>query len=170
MLQIRIASPCTEKWESMAGDERSRHCDRCRLNVFNIKELTEVEVRALFLKAEGRVCGRIFRRRDGTVLTKDCPTGLAAVRRKALIAATMLVSIVLALASFRGRSCRTPSSLGGESWFDRVAFSVGRLINEFSPFEETSGALAGDTYVPKRTGASQGKLEKKTPVWDTSGY
>ena len=48
----------------MSGDERVRHCARCRLNVFNVKEMTEVEVRALFMKTEGRVCGRVGCARD----------------------------------------------------------------------------------------------------------
>ena len=157
-LQVRIASPCTEKWESMAGDERTRHCARCKLNVFNIKELTEVEVRALFLKAEGRVCGRVFRRPDGTVLTKDCPKGLAAVRRKALIGVTMAATLVLALVGFRAKSCPTSSGSSGDGWFNREVGArfidaretlrqtrtLGPLINELYPIEMRAGDMVID--------------------------
>lgn len=155
-LQVRIASPCTEKWESMSGNERVRHCALCKLNVFNIKELTEVEVRALFLQTEGRVCGRVFRRRDGTVITRDCPRGLAAVRRKAMIAVAMTATLLLALVGYRARSCPTPSSrYAGESWFDRTVGArfidaretlretrtLGPLIDELFPQEMTAGAM-----------------------------
>jgi hypothetical protein len=135
-LQVRIASPCSEKWESMTGGERVRFCARCRLNVFNVKELTEVEVRALFLKAEGRVCGRVYRRPDGTVLTKDCPTGLAAVRRKALVAVTMAVALVLAVVGFRAKSpLMSPSDGGREGWFQRTLQA--RLIDARETLRQT---------------------------------
>ena len=26
---------------------------------------------------EGKLCGRVYQRKDGTVLTRDCPTGVA---------------------------------------------------------------------------------------------
>ena len=50
-----------------------RHCTLCDLNVYNFAELTREEIRAL-LTSEGRVCGRLYRRADGTLLTRDCPS------------------------------------------------------------------------------------------------
>lgn len=76
---LRIAAPCDMAWESMAGDERVRHCTLCSLNVYNFAEMTRDEIRALLLRTEGRVCGRLYRRADGTLLTSDCPTGLRAL-------------------------------------------------------------------------------------------
>jgi hypothetical protein len=66
----------------MTGDERARHCAQCRLNVYNVENLSADEVRQLIGQKEGRVCFRFMLRKDGTLLTKDCPVGLAAVRRK----------------------------------------------------------------------------------------
>jgi hypothetical protein len=34
--RIEIASPCTVEWDSMTGDDRSRFCGQCKLNVYNI--------------------------------------------------------------------------------------------------------------------------------------
>ena len=59
----------------MPGDERQRHCDRCALQVYNLSAMTRREISDLVSKAEGRVCGRFFRRQDGTLLTRDCPVG-----------------------------------------------------------------------------------------------
>ena len=146
-IEVRISSPCTEKWESMVGDDRVRHCAKCRLNVFNLKELTEPEVRALLSKAEGRVCTRVFARADGTVLTKDCPTGVALLRRRALGAVTMVAALALAVVGFRfgsRRSCPTQAEGG---WFERTVTSrvidaretlrdtktLGPVINELFP-------------------------------------
>jgi hypothetical protein len=121
-LELRIAAPCTERWEDMTGDEQVRHCAKCKLNVFNTKELTEDEVRALLAKKDGRVCGRVYRRADGTVLTRDCPTGLRLVRKKALMAVAMTASMLVAGTAYAlGRSapaCATPGA--PQSWFDRT--------------------------------------------------
>lgn len=79
---IRIASPCTVNWEQMKGDDRVRHCDACNLNVYNLAAFTEAEIRALVANRKGRLCGRIYQRRDGTVLTQNCPVGMRAVARR----------------------------------------------------------------------------------------
>ncbi|HEY6046048.1 MAG TPA: hypothetical protein VIU65_05550, partial [Pyrinomonadaceae bacterium] len=80
--RLRIASPCPVSWEQMKGDERSRFCDLCSFHVYNIAELTASEAKSLIAKTEGRICARLFRRSDGTVITKDCPVGLRAIRRR----------------------------------------------------------------------------------------
>ena len=98
---LRIASPCSVSWEGMDGDARVRHCAVCSLNVYNLSEMTREEVRTLLARSEGRrVCGRLYRRADGTVLTGDCPTGLRALRRRASRIAAAAVSALLSLPSF----------------------------------------------------------------------
>jgi hypothetical protein len=92
---LSVATPCPKAWADMAGDDRVRFCDQCNLNVYNLAELTAKETQKLILSSGGRVCGRLFRRADGTVLTKDCPVGLKAMRtrisrRTAAVFATLL--------------------------------------------------------------------------------
>lgn len=92
---LRIASSCPANWEQMSGDERVRSCDLCHLQVYNIARLTRSEVAALISSTEGRICARLYRRADGTIITKDCPVGLRAVRRRvAAIAGAVFASIV----------------------------------------------------------------------------
>jgi hypothetical protein len=64
----------------MPGDERSRFCHACKLHVYNLSALTEPEALSLLQEHEGRLCARVYRRADGTVLTQDCPVGVAALR------------------------------------------------------------------------------------------
>src|ERR1043166_780954 len=94
---LRVASQCSVSWEAMEGDERMRHCAVCSLNVYNFAGMTRDEVRALLARSEGRVCGRLYRRADGTLLTRDCPTGLRALRRRASRAAAAVVAALLSL-------------------------------------------------------------------------
>ncbi|HLM02755.1 MAG TPA: hypothetical protein VK400_17010 [Pyrinomonadaceae bacterium] len=90
---MRVASPCAANWDEMLGDERRRFCSACSLNVYNLSGMTRDEAENLLLASEGRVCVRFYRRRDGTILTKDCPVGWQAVKRRMSRAATAFVSL-----------------------------------------------------------------------------
>lgn len=82
--QLKIASPCTASWDEMQGDERVRFCQHCRLNVYNLSAMSRREAEALVKEKEGRLCVRFYKRRDGTVLTDNCPVGFRAARRMLL--------------------------------------------------------------------------------------
>lgn len=107
---LRVATPCHTTWEGMTGDERVRHCSLCSLNVYNFAEMTRDEVRALLMRTEGRVCGRLYRRADGTVLTSDCPTGLRAIRQRMSRLAAAAIAALFSLSAFAsdGKSCEKP--------------------------------------------------------------
>lgn len=111
-LTLRVASPCSEKWESMQGDERTRFCAKCRLDVHDVRELSEREVVQLLSKATGRVCGRIYQRPDGTVLTKDCPVGLARVRRQFAMAVMTVAALLVAMVGLRAAGSERSRSRG----------------------------------------------------------
>lgn len=96
---LRIASPCPVGWERMTGDNRKRFCGLCSLNVYNISEMNAPEVEALVWTSEGRVCARMYRRADGTVITRDCPVGLSAYRKKVSRFAGATLAMILGLFS-----------------------------------------------------------------------
>lgn len=75
---LDIASPCKASWSAMKGDDRTRLCSHCEKHVYNIAAMTSSEVEDLIRATEGRFCSRLYRRRDGTVLTADCPVGAVA--------------------------------------------------------------------------------------------
>ncbi len=112
--KLRVASPCSVAWEAMAGDERVRHCDSCRLNVYNTAEMTRAEVEAMVLGREGRLCVRMYRRADGTVLTKDCPVGLRAYARRVGRLATAAAGAVFALCTAAVAQNPRPAASGGK--------------------------------------------------------
>ncbi len=96
--QLRIATPCPAKWEQMSGNDSVRFCDVCQLNVYNIAGLTRSETESLIASAEGRLCARLYRRTDGTVLTKDCPVGLRALRMRISKRAAAVFAMLVGLA------------------------------------------------------------------------
>ncbi len=94
---IRIASPCSADWEGMFGSDRKRFCGDCKLNVYNLSDMSRREAENLILSSEGRLCVRLFRRSDGTILTKNCPVGWAAVKLRASRVVTAAFSMIAGL-------------------------------------------------------------------------
>ena len=83
----------------MTGDDRVRFCDSCQLNVYNFAELTRKEAEEIIRTTEGRICGRLYRRADGSVITKDCPVGLRAVRRRVARIAGAVFATLMSMCS-----------------------------------------------------------------------
>jgi hypothetical protein len=96
---IRIASPCQANWNEMFGNDRKRFCAECKLNVYNLSEMTKAQAESFVQNAEGRVCVRLYRRADGTVLTQDCPVGWAKIKQRTRAVATAVFSLIVSLFS-----------------------------------------------------------------------
>ena len=97
---LRIASPCPAAWDSMQGDDRVRFCASCSKHVYNVSDLTADEAVALIQNSEGHSCVRLYRRKDGTVLTADCPVGIRfAIRRRLIRMASAGVVVFIMLRS-----------------------------------------------------------------------
>jgi hypothetical protein len=78
-------------------NDRVRFCQQCQLHVYNLSAMNTAEARALVAKSEGRLCARMYRRADGSVITQDCPVGVAALRRRTgrALAACLAVGMFL---------------------------------------------------------------------------
>jgi hypothetical protein len=99
---VRVASPCYARWDEMAGDDRVRFCGSCRKNVYDLSNMSRGEAEALVRGAEGRLCVRFYRRADGTLLTQNCPVGLAAARQRLAIIVTAVAAWLGLLTAFFG--------------------------------------------------------------------
>lgn len=89
LASVQIASPCPARWEDMTGDDLTRLCAGCNLHIHNLTSMTSDEAETFLRDRVGsspigkpRVCIRFFRRADGTILTRDCPVGLALWRKR----------------------------------------------------------------------------------------
>jgi len=116
--QIEISSPCTVSWDEMraaGGDGRVRFCGQCRQNVYNVEAMSRVEARRLIGAREGRVCVRILRRPDGTIVTADCWARLRAARRRGFLPFLGMIVLVglTELVAIGAGLCRLRSFLVG---------------------------------------------------------
>lgn len=103
--RVRIAAPCPASWDDMVGDERTRFCGQCAKNVYEVSAMTADEVASLITATEGRACLRLYRRKDGTVITSDCPVGLAErayKRARKTVLATVALVVTVASGLFGG--------------------------------------------------------------------
>jgi hypothetical protein len=83
----------------MPGTDQVRHCSQCNKNVYNLSAMTRRQAEALLQETEGRLCARLYRRADGTILTENCPAGLRAIGRRVSRFAGAAMSAVAALSS-----------------------------------------------------------------------
>jgi len=65
------------------------------LNVYNLSAMSKFEAESLIARTEGRLCVRFYRRKDGSVLTDNCPVGLRALKRRAFRIKTAVASSIL---------------------------------------------------------------------------
>ncbi len=92
---VTVAAPCNVGWDNMVGNERVRFCGQCSLNVYNLSAMSKSDAERLVSQAEGRLCVRYYRRADGTILTKNCPVGLRALKRRLSRIASASISATL---------------------------------------------------------------------------
>ena len=123
--RVHIASPCPMRWEDLEGDGPVRHCGECDLDVHNLSEMTRAEAEGLLRRwnGEGRLCGMVYRRADGTILTQDCPVGLRAIRLKtarALGRVAAALGLMLTGSVVLGRSSESGGRLRGFAPFAQL--------------------------------------------------
>lgn len=95
--RLIMTNPCDVPWSSMEGDERSRFCGQCKLNVYNIAQMSSKEAANLIRSSEDRICLRLYRRSDGTVLTDNCPRALKRIRDRVRATVAVLLTLVVSL-------------------------------------------------------------------------
>ncbi len=97
-----IKTPCTESWNVMRGDDRSRFCVRCSkavhdLGAMDVEEAEAFLERHLGSPADETKCVRLYRRPDGRVLTSECGPGSRRrhLERAAIVLTSGLVGITI---------------------------------------------------------------------------
>ncbi len=127
LMQISIASPCTTDWSQMQGDDRSRFCQSCQKHVYNFVTMTEEEGIALIIATEGKFCGRLSRRHDGTLISKDCPVGWAKkIYRRCAYAVLAACLLILSFVWVRSQPAgRSPFVDRMQEWIETAMEKIG---------------------------------------------
>ena len=131
--QLQVVSPCSTDWDRMSGDEKKRFCSECNKFVYDFSQMTRRQVEAMVSIHQGRMCARITRRPDGSLLTLETPPAHPIVARRASPVVNATLAAILGLsapanalnvdvsavqliagADADGKTARTPSG-GGEA-------------------------------------------------------
>src|SRR4051794_12759659 len=145
---IEIANPCPASWDRMHGDDRVRFCEACQLNVYNLSAMSRDAATKLLADhgaTRGRLCIRLYKRADGTVITTDCGGGLraATVRAVKFAGAAAAAALCAALApvflasawrsstvSTSSPSSPTPARIAS-TWSANASVDVVRMIKSW---------------------------------------
>jgi hypothetical protein len=159
---VRVAAPCPADWDQMIGSERMRFCGQCSLNVYNLSSMTRSEAESLIARNEGRLCVRFYRRRDGSIITEDCPVGLRAISRRVFYVAKAIGSMVLGVFAGLGvhEAYSNIASFRGERRMGVMAIRVNQLeadppkVDERVPLATVGKMIVKrPNYTPRRPGA-----------------
>jgi len=104
--ELRIAQPCSESWEAMGGDSRSRHCVACGRDVLNTATMTPAQIEAVLAKPGRLPCMRMVRLSDGGLMTAQSVPQRSQMQRLSLAFVTSLVTA--------GAMAQMPSSTNHE--------------------------------------------------------
>jgi hypothetical protein len=167
--------------QSVDGD-RVHHCPGCKMNVYNLSAMTQSEAEGLLRKHEGRLCVRYYQRRDGTVMTRNCPVGAHAARllliRGSLAAAALFAFSAMAMLPFATMGQRASSTdeatMGGPavSTQERPIMSEPIMGDVAVPLVETPAPAAeptmGKAVIPlkKSDDTVQGRVAPRIEVTD----
>jgi hypothetical protein len=171
---VPAASPCTMRWEDMTGNGDARTCGQCKLTVINVA-MCDADRAQTLIDALGRDA-KLHRRADGTLVARDCPTGVARQRffRVALAAIASVMAIIGGLAIYESRGLRpqkidSPNQPDPHLTIVRGAPSL-HVSHRFSGMmgsEETQLDLTrtGDTFTADLTcSIFEGKAARKTTI------
>jgi hypothetical protein len=150
---IYVAAPCKFGWDNMRGDEKVRFCPGCSQNVYNVSEMTEKEAIKFASSDEGlAACIRLYRRTDGTLITKDCPVGLRELRniwkRHRQVASAILLTLI-PFGSVRGEELQAQTKGKEEPRRDVNLFDVSPRI-----YDGGRPMSSGPAIAPADRGAS----------------
>ena len=147
---IKIASPCSADWNEMIGNERKCYCGDCKLNVYNLSEMTKAQAENLIIESEGNLCVRFYRRADGTVLTKNCPVGWQKIKNRAKIYATAAASVLFSFFSALGFNSLLMKNdeIGGVSFNDEAPQVLQINGNSSAENKRNQFATMGNFSVP----------------------
>ncbi|MFC5863995.1 carboxypeptidase-like regulatory domain-containing protein [Acidicapsa dinghuensis] len=96
LASLTVSNPCTESWDAMQGDARSRHCAHCDKDVHNLATMSPKAIEDLVIQTGGKFCGRVTRRFDESLVTLE---GIHPKTEKTAKLAGFAASLLIAVGS-----------------------------------------------------------------------
>ncbi len=110
--RAKEAAPCQARWEDMKGDDQCRFCRYCHKYIYDFSTMTAEELVDLLRMREGRLSTRFYQRKDGRMLTQDCPVGAVRFGQSFKKITGVTVAAVVAVSGTLFAANRAQSSSG----------------------------------------------------------
>jgi hypothetical protein len=140
-----IAAPCDMDWDSMTGDDRIRFCGQCKLNVYSVASMSTKEAAKLIRETEGRLCLKLYRRPDGTILTDDCPVGLRRIRDRFIKCVAGALALFVTAGFLSAAQAQGLLGAAVDPRFGETG-ECGRIIAEHESFLAVGSVYAGTVF------------------------
>ena len=94
---VKPSLPCAERfWGDMDGSSCVRSCDGCGRFVYNMEAIRDGSELAKWInKKEGTFDGRLFKRGDGTLITRNCPRSHVRLGMKLVLLGALAIIVGL---------------------------------------------------------------------------
>src|SRR5437667_4265842 len=114
--------------------------------------MSKFEAESLIARTEGRLCVRFYRRKDGSILTDNCPAGLRALKRRAFRIKRAVAASVLGFLA--GIGSNGAVNRIGSYLLDRLGPSCfyGHTIGVMEPRNQRPQALTGRLVIEPTPG------------------
>jgi hypothetical protein len=63
-VEIKVATPCSEKWETFEKRGLNGYCNSCEKEVVDFTKMSDLQIKNYFKKAKGDVCGQMYSRQQ----------------------------------------------------------------------------------------------------------
>jgi hypothetical protein len=91
--KVFIASPCGISWEQMDGDDCVRNCRKCKSPIYNLPLNDRGRIARIISSTEGKLPSCLYYRRDGKLMSSDCPIGKKQLRDRTTAAAALFLAM-----------------------------------------------------------------------------
>lgn len=143
--QLRIASPCNAQWEAMRGDDKVRFCSHCNLDVRDLSQMTRRQIETLIVASQGRLCVRMRRHDDGTLVTATDAFDLRMLKRRVSLLAGATFAALLGV--FTGGAMAQTSTQNNSQCPNGAQVTFRR--SKLTPKQDKQGALRGIVTDPQ---------------------
>lgn len=159
---VKKASPCPVAWTELSGSDRVRWCNPCGHYVYNPNRISVDELMSVISFQEGFRPEYLYKREDGTLLSKNCLVGTRKAQKLgALLTGGIAILLVVFSMSFAGR----PST-------DNASASIVKTAAANEVKEDRATRSSGNTLTqqnePARLTTSTPQYSNPWKPWTTS--
>ena len=142
--RIVIAAPCPIQWDEMPGSDTVRHCTGCAKNVYNISAMSTTDAEQFLGEKGDSECLRFFRRKDGTIITDNCPVGLRALRDRARLIGKVVAGFLSSIFAVAASYAQVPDTQNKKTAADETSYDGGpRMIQKPAATKKSDPAFGG---------------------------